>query len=72
MGFVALALGMWRWQNRSPYLRLGIVAWYVFGAIVVGIAVQYPTPDGTPETIADIETTLNNQRPTLVMLYSDY
>jgi len=68
---VVIALSMVRWQSRSRILRAGIVAWSVFIALAVIIAVRYPTDTiYTATTINEIETTLTNDRPTFVMLYS--
>ena len=69
-GGLLLLLGLWRWQRGNPYLRAGILAWYVLGVLVIGLVFRYPaTPVGTP---ADVERILDNGKPTLVMLYSNF
>ncbi|NJR12585.1 hypothetical protein HC776_01490 [bacterium] len=64
-----LAFGLWRWR-RSPWLRLGVLAWYVFGVLVVALAVRYPpSPYTTPQAV---EAAIGSGQPTFIMLYSNY
>ena len=72
ISFVALILFLWQWRSRSRLLRIGIGAWFILGALLLGLAVQYPTLEGTPTSVNEIEATLNNDRATLIMFYSDY
>jgi len=45
---------------------------YAVVAIVVGLSFQYPASPVNVETVADVETMLINEKPTFVMLYSNY
>jgi hypothetical protein len=65
----ALALGLWRWR-RSVLLRAGVMAWYVFGVLIVTLAVRYPpSPYTTPQAV---EAALQDDHPHFVMFYSNY
>lgn len=71
-GAVLLALGLWRWR-AARLLRLGIFAWYVFGALLLALALRYPVDAGiSPATLAEAEARLNDDAPTFVMFYSNY
>lgn len=66
---ILLAIGLRRWR-RSAWLRAGVMAWYVFGALLILLAVRYPaSPYTTPQAV---ESALMRGEPTLVMLYSNY
>lgn len=69
---VVLALGLWRWRKGHPYVRAGLVAWYVFGALLLTLALRYPTGNLSPQTPAQVEALIGNQQPSFVMLYSRY
>lgn len=71
-GAVVLALGLWRWR-AARLLRLGLFAWYVFGALLLALALRYPVDaDISPATLAEAEARLNDDAPTFVMFYSNY
>ncbi len=62
---------LWRWQRGNPWVRAGIMAWYVFAVVGVAWLGRYPaTPEIT--TAAQVETYLNNGSPSLLLLYSNY
>lgn len=64
-----LAIGLWRWR-RSRWLKAGVMAWYMFGVLLLAIAVRYPpSPYTTPEAV---EEALYAGQPSFVMLYSNY
>lgn len=64
-----LAFGLWRWR-RSVWLRAGIMAWYVFGVLLLMLVLRYPpSPYTTPQSV---EAALVQGDPTFVMLYSNY
>jgi thiol-disulfide isomerase/thioredoxin len=70
VGGALLLLGLWRWQRGNPYARAGIFAWYVLGVLVIGLVFRYPAANAA--TPADVERILDNGKPTLVMLYSNF
>jgi len=64
-----LAMGLWRWR-RSMLLRAGVMAWYVFGVLIVALLVRYPaSPYTTPQSV---EHALTQGKPTFIMFYSNY
>jgi hypothetical protein len=64
-----LVIGLYRWR-RSFWFKAGVLAWYVFGVLVVAIAVRYPaSPYTTPQAV---EEAIHQGQPTFVMLYSNY
>lgn len=73
-GGVALALALWRWQRLplSRAARVLVFALYVAGATVAGAALRYAESESHAESVAEVEATLRNGRPTFVMLYSNY
>lgn len=56
--------------NRPLRLRMMLI--YAVVAIVVGLSFQYPASPVNVETVTDVETMLINEKPTFVMLYSNY
>jgi hypothetical protein len=69
---LALLVGLWRWREGHPYLRAGLLAWYVLGALLLALATRYPPGTDAPQTPEQVEAMLREGRPTLVMLYSNY
>ncbi|MCS6836463.1 MAG: hypothetical protein NZ750_10650 [Anaerolineae bacterium] len=69
---LGLAVGLWRWRAGHPYVRAGLMAWYVLGALLLILATRYPPGTDVPQTPAQVESMLREGRPTLVMLYSNY
>lgn len=73
---IILGLALVAVTNRLPrinrVMRLGIGLVYVMLAIVVGVTYQYPASPIQAQTIADVENSLINKKPTFVMLYSNY
>lgn len=69
---ISLSVGLWRWRAAHPYLRTGLMAWYVLGALLLALATRYPPGTDAPQTPQQVEAMLNEGRPTLVMLYSNY
>jgi hypothetical protein len=67
-----LALGLWRWRKGNPYVRAGLLAWYVFGALVLTLTLRYPTSTITPQSPEQVEALISNQQPSFVVLYSRY
>ena len=64
-----LAVGLWRWR-RSPWLRAGVMAWYILGVLLITLAVRYPaSPYTTPQAV---EAALLRGEPTFIMFYSNY
>ncbi len=70
IGGIMLAYGLWRWQRLSRLIRFVLFSGYVFVAIGIVVAVRYP--DTSVSSIAELDSTLANGRPTFVMLYSNY
>jgi hypothetical protein len=56
--------------HRVMCLGIGLV--YVMMAIIVGVGYQYPASPVPVQTVADVENSLVNKKPTFVMLYSNY
>ncbi len=70
VGGVVLALLLWRWQRPPLLLRGALMAAYAVGIVLVALLVRYPV--GTVDSAEQVEATLNNGNPSLVMLYSNY
>lgn len=70
IGGILLAYGLWRWQRPSRLIRLALFSGYVIAAIGIVLAVRYP--DTSVSSIAELDSTLDNGRPTFIMLYSNY
>jgi hypothetical protein len=58
-------------QINRP-MQLGIMLVYAMVAIFVWTAFNYPESPIEVATVADVENTLINEKPTFVMLYSNY
>ncbi|MFN8371712.1 MAG: hypothetical protein U0694_02385 [Anaerolineae bacterium] len=74
---VLLAAGAWfglRALRLKTRLRLTLVSVVMLVFIVASITFNLSRhyPDATVRTAADVESTLANGQPTLVMLYSNY
>ncbi len=67
---VILAVALWRWRKGNRLLRGGLLALYLVAAIAFGMLRQYPPPE--VNSLAEAEAILANDRPTFVMLYSNY
>jgi hypothetical protein len=72
MTFVGLVLGgvLWRWQQGPAGLRISVLVAYVVVALIVTLIFRYPST--TAESVATVEATLNGDRPTFIMLYSNF
>lgn len=75
IGGILLAVGLWRWQRLAglrPVIKLGALAVYVVVALAFNLALRYPASPDPAESLPMVEATLSNDRPTFVMLYSNY
>lgn len=70
VGF-ALLVVVWYWRRANPLLRAGFLAWYLLGVLILALVWRYPAAPNL-KTASDVDAVLNNGRPTLVMLYSNY
>jgi len=61
-----------RQTGLNRFVLWGSTIAYALVAIFVGITFQYPDSLVQVETVADVENTLINEKPTFVMLYSNY
>ncbi len=61
---------LWKWRRPPWPLRVALLVGYVVLALVLVSMARYPGP--TVDTVAEVEATLENGRPTFVMLYSNY
>ena len=69
---ILIAVIISRISRLNRLLRLRIMLIYAVVAIVAGLSFQYPASPVNVETVADVETMLINEKPTFVMLYSNY
>ena len=61
-----------RLTGFNRVVLLGGTIAYGLVVIFVGMAFQYPASPIQVETVADVENLLINEKPTFVMLYSNY
>ena len=62
--------------NRIPQLtrpmQVGVMVVYVIVVFSIGMSQRYPDSPLEVATTVDVENTLINEKPTLLMLYSNY
>ena len=69
---VILAVVLWRWARIPPNgtARIGVLIVYALLATGLGLALRYPA--GETLTLDRVEAALASDRPTFLMLYSNY
>ncbi len=70
-GLMLLA-GLSRIPQFTPVMLLVVMGIYGLVAIFIGTRFQYPDSPVEVETVAEVEATLINEKPTFLMLYSNY
>ena len=73
---IGVGLGLILAVSRIPRLnrwpRIEIVALYIIVMILMRSAFIYPDSPVAVESVGDVENVLINEKPTFVMLYSNY
>lgn len=69
---VILFFGLGLVPTLSPVLRFGVVGVYALAAIVFQARFHYPDSPVEVESVADVEAVLTDNKPTFVMLYSNF
>ena len=67
---VIVAGGLWRWQAGPLWLRLALAAVYLLGVGIARLTLNYH--ENYTGGLADVDQTLTDGSPTLLMLYSNY
>jgi len=65
-----VAVGLWRWQSGPLWLRLALAAAYLLGVGIVRLTLNFHENDSG--SLSDVDQTLTDGNPTLLMLYSNY
>ena len=69
---VILFVGLGYVPNLPPILRFVIIGVYAVILILFQARFHYPDSPVEVATVADVEATLSDNKPTFVMLYSNY
>lgn len=67
---LVVAIGLWRWQDGPLWLRLALAAAYLLGVGFVRLTLNFH--ENYSGKLADVDNTLADGSPTLLMLYSNY
>lgn len=70
-GALVLGVVIWRFPLKRTTRLLTLVA-YGVTVLALIIAIQFPTSNDEVDSYAQVETVIDNGRPTLVMLYSHF
>ena len=62
--------GLWRWQSGPLWLRLTLAAAYLLGVGMARLTLNFH--ENYSGDLSDVDQTLTDGSPTLLMLYSNY